>query len=77
MSDNWIVGMLQYTLSVWNDKLNEIWQLISQSSESFKGRQHLECYCKYKWCNTSNRFSIISYFLPSRSNKNLSEVLQK
>ena len=27
MSDNWIVGMLQYTLSVWNDKLNEIWQL--------------------------------------------------
>ncbi len=38
MSDNWIVGMLQYTLSVWNDKLNEIWQLISQSPETFKGR---------------------------------------
>ena len=38
MSDNWIVGMLQYTWSVWNDKLNEIWQLISQSPETFKGR---------------------------------------
>ena len=38
MSDNWIVGMLQDTLSVWNDKLNEIWQLISQSPETFKGR---------------------------------------
>ena len=67
MSDNWIVGMLQYTLGVWNGKLSEIWQLVSQSPEEFKGRKHLECNYKYKWSNTSDRFSLISYFLPSWS----------
>ena len=71
MSDNWIVGMLQYTLSVWNDKLNEIWQLISQSPESFKGRQYLECYCKYQWCSTGNRFGFTCDILFSWCCKNL------
>lgn len=37
MSDNWVVGNLQYALDTWNSKLNEIWTLITQSPESFKG----------------------------------------
>lgn len=37
MSDNWVVGNLQYALSVWNEKLNEIWTLITQTPENFKG----------------------------------------
>lgn len=37
MSDNWIVGNLENTLNVWNSKLGEIWQLISQTPETFKG----------------------------------------
>ena len=37
MSDNWIVQNLENTLKTWNDKLSEIWQLITQSPEQFKG----------------------------------------
>lgn len=36
MSDNWVVGNLQNALNTWNGKLSEIWQLISQTPESFK-----------------------------------------
>lgn len=37
MSDNWIVEILQNALNTWNDKLNEVWTLISTSPEAFKG----------------------------------------
>ena len=37
MSDNWVVGNLQNALYTWNEKLNEIWTLITQSPEQFKG----------------------------------------
>lgn len=37
MSNNWIVGNLQYALDTWNGKLSEIWQLVSQTPEDFKG----------------------------------------
>lgn len=37
MSDNWIVQNLQNALNTWNEKLAEIWQLITQSPETFKG----------------------------------------
>lgn len=36
MSDNWIVQNLQNALSTWNDKLAEIWTLITQTPETFK-----------------------------------------
>lgn len=36
MSDNWIVGNLEYALNTWNEKLGEIWMLITQTPESFK-----------------------------------------
>ncbi len=47
MSDNWIVGNLQNAINTWNGKLGEIWQLVSQTPENFKGRWYLECNCKY------------------------------
>ncbi|MDL2225032.1 hypothetical protein LJC20_02340 [Eubacteriales bacterium OttesenSCG-928-M02] len=34
---NWIIENLQNALNVWNEKLAEIWQLITQSPETFKG----------------------------------------
>ena len=34
---NWIVENLQNSLNTWNNKLNEIWSLISTSPENFKG----------------------------------------
>jgi hypothetical protein len=37
MSDNWVVQNLQNALNVWNAKLSEIWQLITQSPQTFKG----------------------------------------
>ena len=37
MSDNWVVQNLENALETWNDKLSEIWTLITQSPETFKG----------------------------------------
>lgn len=37
MSENWVVQNLQKTLSTWNEKLAEIWSLLTQSPAGFKG----------------------------------------
>ena len=36
-SSNWVVQNLQNALATWNDKLSEIWVLVTQSPEDFKG----------------------------------------
>lgn len=36
-SDNWVVENLQNALQTWNGKLSEIWQILTQSPEDFKG----------------------------------------
>ena len=37
MSDNWVVQNLEKALEIWNEKLSEIWRLITQSPETFRG----------------------------------------
>ncbi len=37
MSDNWIVQNIQNALDTWNSKLAEIWNLVTQTPETFKG----------------------------------------
>ena len=37
MSDNWIVRNIENALEMWSGKLAEIWQLLTQSPETFKG----------------------------------------
>ncbi len=37
MSDNWIVQNLERALETWNGKLSEIWTLLTQSPENFRG----------------------------------------
>lgn len=37
MSDNWVVQNLQNALDTWNSKFSEIWTLLTQSPENFKG----------------------------------------
>ena len=37
MSESWIIQNLENALEVWNDKLAEIWQLITMSPSAFKG----------------------------------------
>ena len=36
MSDNWVVQNLQNALGTWNEKLAEIWTLVTQSPQAFK-----------------------------------------
>ena len=37
MSSNWVVQNLQNALETWNQKLAEIWQLITTTPQNFKG----------------------------------------
>ena len=37
MSDNWVVQNLENTLETWNEKLSEIWTLITTTPQNFKG----------------------------------------
>ena len=37
MSDNWVIQNLENALATWDEKLAEIWALLTQSPESFKG----------------------------------------
>ena len=37
MSNNWIVSNLENALGTWNDKLSEIWTLLTQTPQNFKG----------------------------------------
>ena len=37
MSDNWVVQNLANSLDTWNEKLGEVWTLLTQSPQAFKG----------------------------------------
>ena len=37
MSDNWVVQALQSAFGIWNDKLTEIWSLITTTPQEFHG----------------------------------------
>lgn len=37
MSDNWVVQNLQNALTTWNEKLAEIWVLLTEEPEHFRG----------------------------------------
>ena len=37
MSDNWVVQALQSAFEIWNDKLTEIWSLITTTPQEFRG----------------------------------------
>ena len=37
MSDNWVIGNLQNAIETWNNKLSEIWTIVTQSPADFKG----------------------------------------
>ena len=39
MGESWIVSNLNAALSTWNDKLAEIWPLLTESPQTFKGGQ--------------------------------------
>ena len=37
MSDNWVVQNLQNSLETWNEKLSEVWRLLTESPQDFRG----------------------------------------
>ena len=37
VSNNWVVQNIENALDTWNDKLSEIWSLVTQSPQTFKG----------------------------------------
>ena len=37
INNNWIIDNLENALNTWNEKLSELWALITQSPETFKG----------------------------------------
>ena len=39
ISDNWVIRNLERAITTWNDKLAELWTLITQTPETFKGGQ--------------------------------------
>ena len=39
VGESWIVSNLNAALSTWNDKLAEIWSLLTESPQTFKGGQ--------------------------------------
>ena len=39
INDNWIVKNLENSIGTWNEKLSELWLLITQTPETFKGGQ--------------------------------------
>lgn len=39
ISDNWVIRNLENAIGTWNEKLAELWQLLTHTPESFKGGQ--------------------------------------
>ncbi len=68
---NWVVGNLQNALNTWNGKLSEIWTLLTQSPETFKGGSIWEVIVNINGALQAIRFSIVSSVLFSWNSKNL------
>ncbi len=68
---NWVVGNLQNALNTWNGKLSEIWTLLTQSPETFKGGSIWAVIVNINGALQAIRFSIASSILFSWYSKNL------
>ena len=63
MSDNWIVQNLENALETWNDKLSEIWALITMTPQSFRGGKIWNPFevCLFSWISLAR--TPIGYFV--------------
>lgn len=77
MSNNWIVGNLQYAIDTWNAKLSEIWVLVTQSPAEFKGGKIWEVILNIHGTVQAIALALLVLFFVVRNNENLSEVLPK
>lgn len=68
---NWVVGNLQNSLDTWNGKLNEIWTLLTQNPETFKGGSIWTVIVNINGTLQAIRFSIASSVLFTWNSKDL------
>ena len=71
MSDNWIVQNLNSALNTWNEKLAEIWTLLTQSPESFKGGTIWSVITGINGALTAIGYGLLVLFFCSRDRKDL------
>ena len=71
MSDNWIVQNLNSALNTWNEKLAEIWTLLTQSPESFKGGTIWSVITGINGALTAIGYGLLVLFFFSRDRKDL------
>ena len=55
MDNNWIVDNLENALTTWNDKLAEMWTLLTESPPDLWGRHDLEYGNDHQWSHASHR----------------------
>ena len=74
MSDNWVVQNLENALETWNEKLAEIWQLITTSPQNFKGGGIWSVIVKYKRCASGYRLGSARAVFRNRRGQNLRKL---
>ncbi len=65
LSDNWVVENLQRSLNIWNDKLTEIWTLLTQSPTEFKGGRIWSLICNIHGALQAIGFALLVLFFVS------------
>lgn len=74
MSDNWVVQNLENALETWNEKLAEIWQLITTSPQNFKGGGIWSVIVNINGCASSHRLGSARAVFRNRRGQNLRKL---
>ena len=62
MSDNWVVQNIENALETWNEKLSEIWTLITTTPQNFKGGNIWKVIVDINGEETGTRFKTLCSF---------------
>lgn len=76
MSDNWVVQNLENALETWNEKLSEIWTLITTTPQNFKGGGIWSVIVNINGAVQAIGLALLVLFFDSRYGKNLRFVLR-
>lgn len=73
-SGNWILDNIANALNTWNEKLAEIWQLITQSLETFKGGGIWNVVVNINGALQAIGYALLVLFFPCGRYKNLRQL---
>lgn len=74
MSDNWVVQNLQNSLDTWNKKLAEVWTLLTQSPQKFKGGHIWHIIMNIHGSLEAIGLALLVLFFRCRSRENLRQL---